>query len=1209
MAGTTMPGPASRLYLFGPMRIDVAGASTTLTGVNAQRLVGYLALHPRVAQRREALADALWPDAPASTARRSLSDTLYRLRRVMPEPWLDTVGDTVSLATEDRVWVDVWDFDRLAAGGTRTQWDAAIALYTADLLPGLYDEWVLGPRASRQAAFVAALEAVVADDESAGDLQQALTGARRLIAVAPLHEGAHQTYLRLLGRLRRFGEAATHLEQLEELYASELGVAPMAETRRIVAQMLDERSAPTDVDDRSAFVGRATERSEALQAVEAACAGRGSILAIEGEAGIGKSRLLDEVLRGARWRGALTLAGEVRDVPEAAPLAPLSRALEPVLVGGSLAQIESRLDPAVRVTLGQLHAPWSDVAPRAGTTMGTEQLGSRQSSALRALGRTLAEVGPAVLALDDMHWAGADLWRAVAALADGFVPGGGLLVLAYRRPGIETTEGWADLQGWDRAGLLGSISLAPFGTQEIAELLPTGDADPREVLAVTGGVPFWVAQWTMGAAASHGEDRLSLVRRRIEALPPAQRAALEGAAVLGECVPFGAWTDVTECSSIDLASLGEQLSRGHWVRPSPAGYEFTHDLIRVTVYDQIAPSSRQSLHELAATALAAREPDNLPTRAYHLDRAGHRLEAAECYRRAADRSVATYAMREAVDAYARSFELQPVTARRARLDVGLALAKACESVNDYDRQRPALAVATELAHELGDDAALMRARLIAGLAASRTGDPDASVRFLSDARLLAEQTGDERGVVDATYLLADLWAQQGQWQAAEAAWLPVLEYARRTGDLTLVGCVLRGLAIAAKQTGKPEAAARLLEDSLAVLRDCGDRVNELYTSSNLLGVLYDLEAWDRLLDHADEMWPVAELFGDPVTIGVVRHQQGLAAMALGDQVTARAMMVEAKEAFGAAERPRMVGLVVNTIGLVAEDEGRDAEAEVRYREALATALAHDAAVESAYARHDLGALLARTGRAGEAIPLLRSSAGAWADLGNDLLRAKSEAVLGLALLSVGSPLQEATVTADAGVAMVRAGVPAGEQPQGWLWALTRLLQGLGRAEDAAAVLDAARAELDRQALAISSTDRRRQFFERVPVNRAIVSAHTRQVRRETTRTVELARRDAPLGRTLREEERVVVHWTLHAPDDDAVGDKGAQRRHRLLRLVEEAAAAGAAPTDGDLAAALGVSRRTILRDIERLAATEPMVTTRRRSRQRSHPTAESPSPG
>jgi hypothetical protein len=125
---------------------------------------------------------------------------------------------------------------------------------------------------------------------------------------------------------------------------------------------------------------------------------------------------------------------------------------------------------------------------------------------------------------------------------------------------------------------------------------------------------------------------------------------------------------------------------------------------------------------------------------------------------------------------------------------------------------------------------------------------------------------------------------------------------------------------------------------------------------------------------------------------------------------------------------------------------------------------------------------------------------------------------------------------------------------------------------------------------------RRQFFERVPVNAAIVSAYASRCSDEQTITVELARQDAPLGRPLRNDECVRLRWTLHAPDDDAIPDKAMRRRHRLLRVLDEAAAAGACPTDDQLAIALGVSRRTILRDIETLVTSGSVVTTRRRSR-------------
>jgi len=95
-------------------------------------------------------------------------------------------------------------------------------------------------------------------------------------------------------------------------------------------------------------------------------------------------------------------------------------------------------------------------------------------------------------------------------------------------------------------------------------------------------------------------------------------------------------------------------------------------------------------------------------------------------------------------------------------------------------------------------------------------------------------------------------------------------------------------------------------------------------------------------------------------------------------------------------------------------------------------------------------------------------------------------------------------------------------------------------------------------------------------------------------TVWLARADAPLGIALRPEQRVAVLWTLQTPADPASGDKTTQRQQRLRRLLSEAAAQGAAPTDDDLAAALNVSRRTILRDMATLAQTGDLSGTRRR---------------
>ena len=172
----------------------------------------------------------------------------------------------------------------------------------------------------------------------------------------------------------------------------------------------------------------------------------------------------------------------------------------------------------------------------------------------------------------------------------------------------------------------------------------------------------------------------------------------------------------------------------------------------------------------------------------------------------------------------------------------------------------------------------------------------------------------------------------------------------------------------------------------------------------------------------------------------------------------------------------------------------------------------------------------------------------------------------------------------------------GERSQEWLWTLHLLLTKLGRSDDSHAVLRAAYAELQRQARVVSDPELRHGFFERVPLNRSIVKAYDQLTGIPRVISVLLARKDVPLGRSLREDDLVTAQWTLNAPEDEAIADKPARRHYRLKRLLEEAEMQTAAPTDDDLARALGVSRRTILRDMETMTREMQKPPTRKRKK-------------
>jgi tetratricopeptide (TPR) repeat protein len=382
---------------------------------------------------------------------------------------------------------------------------------------------------------------------------------------------------------------------------------------------------------------------------------------------------------------------------------------------------------------------------------------------------------------------------------------------------------------------------------------------------------------------------------------------------------------------------------------------------------------------------------------------------------------------------------------------------------------------------------------------------------------------------------------------------------------------------------------------LILHRRNGDRLNELTTQLWLLGAYYNLGAWDRLLTVAGEALALAEAVGDRAKAATAQHVLGLAFYALGDTLNARQRLMQAEWDYGAVGLPRNAGLSRNVLGLVAENEGNYDEALSHYRIALAGAEARQTQLEAAYARHDLGALLLALQKPLEALPLLEAARTAWSEQGNRFLCVKSEAFLGMALLAAGERMR-AEELASKGWDAYCEGIPDGEQPQGWLWALYRLFMAVDQHDRAQEVLHAAYAELQRQAKNISEPVLRQNFFDRVPLNRDIVKAHDALTGMARTITVSLVRKDVPLGRALREEDFVSVQWTLSAPEDESFPNKTTRRQHRLKRLVEEAARQGAAPTDDDVAQALGVSRRTILRDMQDITKENPRPPTRKRKR-------------
>jgi DNA-binding SARP family transcriptional activator len=220
------------VLVLGGLAARVDGAPVALPAdARARELLAWLALHPG-RHPRAALAGRLRPDVLDESARKSLRDAVYELRRVLGREALEATRDAVGLAPA--VVVDLHVQRAAAAAG-----DLAAGVDGGVLLDGLDADWVVAEREAHAAEIGARLAALAASDP-----ERAVAWARRRIEVEPLSEAAHRDLIRLLAERGDRPAALAAADALARRLRRELGLAPSAETRALVASLRRGRAAP-----------------------------------------------------------------------------------------------------------------------------------------------------------------------------------------------------------------------------------------------------------------------------------------------------------------------------------------------------------------------------------------------------------------------------------------------------------------------------------------------------------------------------------------------------------------------------------------------------------------------------------------------------------------------------------------------------------------------------------------------------------------------------------------------------------------------------------------------------------------------------------------------------------------------------------------------------------------------------------------------------
>ncbi|HTO66445.1 MAG TPA: adenylate/guanylate cyclase domain-containing protein [Bradyrhizobium sp.] len=426
------------------------------------------------------------------------------------------------------------------------------------------------------------------------------------------------------------------------------------------------------------FVGRQSDLLMLRGLLQACSEGsRGRVVVLRGEAGIGKTRLLEETLREAQGRGFAAHKTLVLDFgtgkgQDAMRL--LTRSLLGIIPGSDKRQRNEAANRAVdegwvsaadRPSLDDLlDLPTKGEGRALYQAMDEATRQARRRALLAGLAKRLTRDRPLFIAVEDVHWADATLLDDLAALAGVTAEAPVVLALTTRPEGDPIDRRWRAKSG---AAAIGTIDLSPLTTAEAsqlaADLLGTGDERIAACVERAEGNPFFLEQLLRHtgeiAAAAVPASVQSLVLGRADRLPPTHKRALQAASVLGQRVPLSVLRHLLGDQSYEATYLIDE----QFLTQDDGGLAFVHALMRDGVYGSLLKARRRELHRAAAGWYGERD---LQLHAQHLDMAED-PGAAMAYLAAAESATAAYRTEQALSLAQRGLALVGADPTRASL--------------------------------------------------------------------------------------------------------------------------------------------------------------------------------------------------------------------------------------------------------------------------------------------------------------------------------------------------------------------------------------------------------------------------------------------------------------------------------------------------------------------------------------------------------------
>ena len=728
------------------------------------------------------------------------------------------------------------------------------------------------------------------------------------------------------------------------------------------------------------MVGRQAELAQVDEKLHLARQGHGQIIGIVAEAGMGKSRLMAEVIRLARKHGFVGYGGACQS----------SGTNTPYLAWHSIWQAFFDLDlempqkKQLRLLEGEIEerAPERlEALPLLGLVLNlplpdnafTGALDPKdRKGALEALLedclRSAAHETPLLVVLEDLHWVDPlshDLLDTLARVSENSPV---CFALAYRpsdparpqQPRVEDLPYFTPI----RLNDLTDADAEQLIRAKLAQLFPerTGTlphALVAELTAKAQGNPFFIEEllnYLHDRGLNPYEPQAlteldlpaslqTLILSRIDQLTEAQKVTLKVASVIGRVFPFS-WlhgyypdlgtedavkTQLAELSKLDLTPLDT---------PDPElSYLFKHVVTQEVAYESLAYATRAQLHELLARYLEAHYPDDLPveTLAFHYTRTENRPKKCEYLRKSAEAAYAAFANETALEYYqqALALSLEP----GELIDLHLKAGSVRQVIGQWAEAETHYRTALQLAEAQQLPEQIIDSQIKLGVVLGRRSEFQAALEWLNQAHTRADEAADFRRVCDARSELSYIYWRLGQLDLALSTSHQSLALARQLGDKKREAEAQFFLATIHSERGDYAESHRFFEATIAIGRELNDKRRIGSTLLNWGTTYYHQGDYETAQKHIEESLEFIREIGDKRGLAIALNNLGNIFYLKNDYRTARNYYQEAL-ALGREMADRYtMGIALSSLGITAFQEGQLEEAHARYQAALAISLA------------------------------------------------------------------------------------------------------------------------------------------------------------------------------------------------------------------------------------------------------------------------------